>query len=119
MLAARGSQQSDRWEGLDWTRTSIEAIIAEELLAIVYTLAHQFEKAISIYRSTCQIGECTHARKTERQRQRAATDSARESGEISERMDGIGLEGVKPIPGMSVGPEGRKEGRRRSEDWLS
>ena len=25
-------------------------------------------------------------------------------------MDGIGLEGVKPIPGMSVGPEGRKEG---------
>jgi hypothetical protein len=49
------------------------------------------------------------ARKTERQRQRAATDSARESGEISERMDGIGLEGVKPIPEMSVGPEGRKE----------
>jgi hypothetical protein len=40
MLAARGSQQSDRWEGLYWTRTSIEAIIAEELLAIVYTLAH-------------------------------------------------------------------------------
>jgi hypothetical protein len=109
MLAARGSQQSDRWEGLYCTRTSIEAIIAEELLAIVYTLAHQFEKVISIYRSTCQIGECTHARKTERQRQRAATDSARESGEISERMDGIGLEGVKPIPGMSVGPEGRKE----------
>jgi hypothetical protein len=38
-------------------------------------------------------------------------------------MDGIGLEGVKPIPGMSVGPEGRKEGRkegrRRSEGWLS
>jgi hypothetical protein len=51
----------------------------------------------------------SHARKTERQRQRAATDSARESGEISERMDGIGLEGVKPIPEMSVGPEGRKE----------
>jgi len=40
MLAARGSQESDRWEGLYWTRTSIGAIIAEELLAIVYTLAH-------------------------------------------------------------------------------
>jgi hypothetical protein len=34
-------------------------------------------------------------------------------------MDGIGLEGVKPIPEMSVGPEGRKEGRRKSEGWLS
>lgn len=31
---------SDRWEGLYWTRTSTKAIIAEELLAIVYTLAH-------------------------------------------------------------------------------
>lgn len=60
-------------------------------------------------------GRVSGARKTEWQRQRAATASARESGEISERMDGIGLEGVKPIPGMSVGPEGRKEGRKEKE----
>lgn len=84
MLAARGSQQSDRWK------------------------------------DSIGPGRVSRARKTERQRrQRAATDSARESGEISERMDGIGLEGVKPIPEMSVGPEGRKEGRRKSEGWLS